>query len=67
MRIENNHGVEIDVCRDHGIWLDKGELSKIISKISGDSYIRRNGAIHDAKTDGRYEGIFFGWLSLFMK
>ena len=29
MRIENKKGTEIDVCPDHGAWLDKSELLSI--------------------------------------
>ena len=38
MRIVNKYGVEIDICPDcKGVWLDRGELEKIIELISSDS------------------------------
>ena len=30
MRHEFHDGVEVDVCDEHGIWLDRGELAAII-------------------------------------
>jgi Zn-finger nucleic acid-binding protein len=60
---ERTHEVDVDVCKEHGIWLDKGELTKILidaKKSSGKAAAAR------ARKKGRYEGIFFGWLSFFL-
>ena len=32
MRVEHRRGVEIDVCDEHGIWLDRGELERILER-----------------------------------
>jgi Zn-finger nucleic acid-binding protein len=32
MRYEVQGGVEVDVCDEHGIWLDRGELAAIIRR-----------------------------------
>ena len=35
MEHEREHGVEIDVCEEHGVWLDAGELDKIQMVVEG--------------------------------
>jgi len=30
MRIEKIEGITVDICDDHGVWLDKGEIEAII-------------------------------------
>jgi Zn-finger nucleic acid-binding protein len=35
------HGVIIDWCRDHGVWLDSGEMEAILNNLRLDpNYIR---------------------------
>ena len=53
---------EIDLCAEHGVWLDKGELQKIISSIRG---IYTQGMAEQRK-QGRIEGIFYDWWSLLL-
>ena len=37
MRIMDKYGVEIDICPDcKGVWLDRGELDKIIDLVASD-------------------------------
>jgi Zn-finger nucleic acid-binding protein len=56
------YDVQTDVCRDHGMWLDKGELEKII-----DGARPVGGAdAGEERQSGRYEGIFLGWLALLL-
>ncbi len=33
MRVVFKHGVSADICPEHGIWLDNGELDRIICRI----------------------------------
>jgi len=33
MEIEQHHAVHLDWCRDHGVWLDKGELEALESNL----------------------------------
>ena len=43
--ISNTQGIEIDYCPNcRGVWLDRGELEKIIerSNLYGSSYMERN-------------------------
>ncbi|MBJ9624499.1 TFIIB-type zinc ribbon-containing protein [Burkholderia multivorans] len=45
--------IEIDYCPDcRGVWLDRGELDKLIARDSGDAPPPR----HEARDDRRYDG-----------
>lgn len=48
LRQVNKHGVEVDICPDcKGVWLDRGELDKIIQMVSegvGSDYVDRDAA-----------------------
>jgi Zn-finger nucleic acid-binding protein len=33
MKVEKLHGVHIDWCDDHGVWLDDGELDAILNNL----------------------------------
>jgi len=48
--------IEIDYCPDcRGVWLDRGELDKLIARDSGDAPPRHD-ARDDRRDDGRYDG-----------
>jgi Zn-finger nucleic acid-binding protein len=64
MHIERKKNVSIDVCPEHGIWLDKGELESIISAINSRARRGRRDAVRRAKRDGKVQGAFWGWWSL---
>jgi Zn-finger nucleic acid-binding protein len=32
MRVARRHGVAIDVCERHGVWLDRGELERLLAR-----------------------------------
>ena len=53
MHAEVREGVSLDTCRQHGIWLDFGELEGIISRIRRGEELRRNLAIKRAIEDDR--------------
>jgi len=65
MLLEDQYGVQIDVCPAHGIWLDRGELSAIAGRIRSGEKISRSRAIRQAKKDGKMSGAMFGVWSLF--
>ena len=49
--MSDRSGVEIDYCpKCRGIWLDRGELDKIIERSSGQS----PSSDHPSKNDGKY-------------
>lgn len=66
MLVEVESGVHVDVCNDHGVWLDRGELPAIISRIRSGARISRTAAIRRAKREGKLSGAMFGiWALLF--
>jgi Zn-finger nucleic acid-binding protein len=67
MHVERKEKVEVDVCAQHGIWLDKGRIEEITKAIERRSRVfagaRERFAVARAKQDGRVQGATFGWLS----
>mgnify|MGYP004311724739 CR=1 FL=1 len=61
----------MDVCEEHGVWLDKGELETIVAKVedlvgarlrgSRRSAVRR--ARQSGKREGKIAGATFGFWS----
>lgn len=67
MIVEQMSGVNIDVCAQHGVWLDRGELPRILNQsATTNSQMRRRHAeaIRTAKQDGKIGGMIFGAWSL---
>jgi Zn-finger nucleic acid-binding protein len=66
MAVDEEYRVAIDVCEEHGIWLDRGELSSVVARVKSGERIQRRKAIRAAKRDGKYAGINLGiWSLLF--
>lgn len=65
MEVEPHGPVEVDICRRHGIWLDNGELTKILLQAGNrrGSLIRRR--MKKARRDGKMSGMLFDVWSLF--
>jgi len=56
-------GVAVDVCDEHGIWLDKNELPRIIERIRERGHEVRKAAMSRTYEEGREQGIWWGfWL-----
>jgi Zn-finger nucleic acid-binding protein len=66
MTVEDEYGVSIDVCPEHGAWLDRGELRAIIGRIRSGERISRQTMIRKAKKDGKISGVLFGVWSLLL-
>ena len=64
MEHEREHGVEIDVCEEHGVWLDAGELETIVLKLKARAGRQRRRAVDSARRRGKVSGAFWGWWSL---
>lgn len=72
LKMSNREGVEIDYCpKCRGVWLDRGELDKIIErseKMSGSNYDEdenprrrgRNNRDNDNDEEGGFLGNIFG-------
>lgn len=55
MRQVTRYGVEIDVCpTSGGVWLDRGELEKIMAIIKEDDDDRDHDHDHDREDDHRF-------------
>jgi|KBSSwiStaDraftv2_1062776.scaffolds.fasta_scaffold658491_1 Zn-finger nucleic acid-binding protein len=70
MHVEVKQHVEVDVCEQHGIWLDKDELDGIAKAIRArtQTFERalRRVAVDKAKQSARIAGANFGfWALLF--
>jgi Zn-finger nucleic acid-binding protein len=64
--VEVESGISIDICQEHGVWLDRGELPGIISRIRSGERVDRIQAIRRAKREGKMSGTIFGvWSLLF--
>jgi Zn-finger nucleic acid-binding protein len=57
--------VEFDLCQDHGIWLDKGELQRLVDGFAEDHRAQIDES-SEARRSGRIEGAFLGLWSLFL-
>ena len=68
MLVENLHGVEIDTCPDHGIWLDHDELRSVMATPRSTGAARRHtlDQIKRAKRDGKVAGALLGVWSLLL-
>jgi Zn-finger nucleic acid-binding protein len=64
MRTAENRGVVIDVCDDHGVWLDRGELENLVARSKEKSREIFRKHAHSAKRKGKLEYLFWGPLSL---
>jgi Zn-finger nucleic acid-binding protein len=56
MGIEVAHGISFDVCGNHGIWLDRGEMESLIARIRSGERISRSLAVREARRRGEREG-----------
>jgi Zn-finger nucleic acid-binding protein len=64
MVVERNQGVAVDVCREHGVWFDLGELPTLLARARAGSRVGLATELADAKKSGRISGILFGLWSL---
>ena len=66
MYVEKIKGISTDICEEHGIWMDKGEFTKITRKIKSKMLIDQTIAVKHAKLEGKASGSIFGaWSFLF--
>lgn len=64
MRVERVEGVATDVCTSHGLWLDLGEMDRILAHIRAGHRFATSQAVREAERNGKLSGMFFGALSL---
>ena len=52
--MSDRQGIEIDYCNEcRGVWLDRGELDKIIEKTNADSSDNKSSGSRDYQSDNR--------------
>lgn len=70
MTRENVLGVAVDVCREHGVWLDKGELEEVLRRKprrrNRRLFQRRHSTYKEGVVEGRIQGMLLGFWSLFL-
>jgi Zn-finger nucleic acid-binding protein len=66
MDVEQMSGVNVDVCAKHGVWLDRGELPRILATSNASVRRRHADAIRKARRDGKKSGVIFGVWSLLL-
>lgn len=54
----------IDVCSQHGMWLDNGELHSILDDARARTNARNRAKLHEAKNDGLTSGALLGVWAL---
>jgi len=60
----SKHGsIEIDICEDHGVWLDTGELEAIVGRVKRSQRNRSRAAYRKGKSKGKVSGVLFGPLA----
>lgn len=64
MLAETHEGVVIDVCEQHGVWLDRGELPHIAARIRSGQFADRQAALRRARRDGKLSGALLGVWAL---
>ena len=61
---ERKHDIEVDVCEEHGIWLDAGELETVVGRLNMRAIRRRRRSERSARRSGKMSGALWGWWSL---
>ena len=61
LAMSNREGIEIDYCpKCRGVWLDRGELDKIIERSAGDEPREYREERRPDRDDDRYRGSHYG-------
>jgi Zn-finger nucleic acid-binding protein len=64
MEVTLDYGVHLDFCEDHGIWLDAGEMPRMLSRIRAGERVSSKSAVRKARREGKMSGTLFGVWSL---
>lgn len=66
MAVEVTQGVNIDVCAQHGIWLDSGELPAMLSAARSSERVGVSQRVRQARQDGKVSGTLLGAWSFLL-
>jgi Zn-finger nucleic acid-binding protein len=64
LRVEARDGIAVDVCDEHGIWLDRGELQSIVTRLHSRLGRRHRRQVESARKGGTLSGALFGWWAV---
>ena len=62
MELVQRGKTEIELCDEHGVWLDKGELEAIARAAARFEQMRGRAAVRRATAQAREDGKVKGWL-----
>lgn len=57
-------GTTVDLCLEHGVWLDRGELDQLLSKVAMAGKSSRRATVDKARRSGVTRGLFLGVWAL---
>ena len=63
MKLAERTGTEIDICEEHGVWLDAGELAAIVTRVKRQQRHKSSIAYKRGKASGKVSGVLWGPLS----
>ena len=63
LALSKHRAIEIDICEDHGVWLDTGELKAIVARVEKQQGYRRRAEYRKGKSAGKVSGWLFGPLA----
>ena len=66
MHVEKIKSVSADVCSEHGVWLDKGEFTRITKMIKAKMILDKTIAVKHAKLEGKASGSLLGVWSFLL-
>lgn len=65
MSVEQQGLVSVDVCAQHGVWLDNGELRAMLGNVRSGERINQKAAMRRARREGKKSAMLLGGWSLF--
>jgi Zn-finger nucleic acid-binding protein len=66
MRVERTQGILVDVCTEHGVWFDLGEVPALVAKIQAGQRVGLAEQLDNAKRKGIVSGAFMGLIALWL-
>ena len=63
MGVEVYQSISVDVCPQHGVWFDLGEVPALLARVRSSERQDRMSAIREARTNGKISGVLFGALA----
>lgn len=66
MQPQSRQSISVDVCPDHGVWLDNGKVEAITEAVSVSRSLKTRRDVERLCTRAKLKGTLFGWLSFFL-